>query len=806
MKDLAKDLRFGLRMLLRYPTVTLISLLTLGLGIGASTAVFSVIDATLLSPLPFPEPERLVSVSASNPAAGWPFMTISYPNFTDWSEQSSCFEATGIYGFDAVNVRGEEHPDRFTAIRASAGVLEVLRIQPIVGRMHDASSDHPDVDPVVLVSDSVWRERFDASPDVVGRTLAINEVPHEIIGVLPPETRSAIGRFDVWLPFTYGDVKENRGNRHYGGIARLNQGSTIEDANRELAMIADRLAEIYPDSNRGYSANTRSLTEVRLGNRTRSVVFVLCAAVGFVLLIACVNIANLLLSTAGSREREFAVRAALGAEPKRLLRQLMTESMLLALGGGLLGIAIAFWSVDILTASLQTTVRFIGETGVDGKALSFTFLVLLATTVGFGLPVALKVSGAGFSRIVRSNSRSGFGTRRDRIRRESLVVIQVALALALMASSALMIRSLINLKTVDPGFNADKLLTLRVLLPQQSYPSDTEISTFYEQSISEIASVPGIRSVSATSTIPLVGSTANTSISIEGRPVSNPEDTVFVGAEAIAPGYLEAMEIPLLEGRALTAFDRADGEPGVIISRSTARHFWPGESPVGKRMKYGSPDSANPWMTVVGVMGDYRFTSLESEPRLESLYPIFQFPTRAMTFVVRTEGDPSAMIAEVQHSIWRVGPELAIYQVATMDEVVERNTRSIDNLTTLLLGFGLVALVLALGGLYGVMSFTVGRRTKEIGLRMALGAQARSILRTILFRSTILVVVGLVVGGVIALLLTRSLNQVLFEISAFDPIAYGAVAAIMLVVGILAGLVPAVKAARVDPVIALRHE
>jgi len=806
MMDLGQDLRFGVRMLLRHPTVTIISLLTLGLGIGASAAVFSVVDATLLSPLPFPEPERLVSVSASKASAGFPFMTISYPNFTDWSEQSSSFEATGIFGFDAVNVRGEEQPDRFTAVRASAGVLETLRVQPVLGRVHDASSDHADAETVVLLSDAVWRERFAAAPDVVGSTLAINEVPHEIIGVLPPETRSAVGRFDVWLPFTYGDAKENRGNRQYGGIARLNQGSTIEDANRELATIADRLAEIYPDSNRGYSANTRSLTEVRLGNRTRSVVFVLCAAVGFVLLIACVNIANLLLSTAGSREREFAVRAALGAEPKRLLRQLMTESMLLALGGGLLGIAFAFWSVDILTASLQTTVRFIGETGVDGKALSFTFLVLLATTVGFGLPVALKVSGAGFSRIVRSNSRSGFGTRRDRIRRESLVVIQVALALALMASSALMIRSLINLKTVDPGFKIDKLLTLRVLLPQQSYPSDTEISTFYEQSISEIASVPGIRSVSATSTIPLVGSTANTGISIEGRPVSNPEDTVFVGAEAIAPGYLEVMEIPLLEGRALTAFDRADGEPGVIISQSTARHFWPEESPVGKRMKYGSPDSANPWMTVVGVMGDYRFTSLESEPRLETLYPMLQFPTRAMTFVVRTEGDPSAMIAEVQHSIWRVGPELAIYQVATMDEVVERNTRSIDNLTTLLLGFGLVALVLALGGLYGVMSFTVGRRTKEIGLRMALGAQARSILRTILFRSTILVVAGLVVGGVIALLLTRSLNQVLFEISAFDPMAYGAVAAVMLVVGILAGLVPAVKAARVDPVIALRHE
>ncbi|MEE4273903.1 MAG: ABC transporter permease [Thermoanaerobaculales bacterium] len=806
MHDLIKDIRFGVRMLARHPIVTVICLLTLGLGIGASTAVFSVVDATLLSPLPFPEPDRLVSVSASKPAAGWPFMTISYPNFTDWSEQSSCFEATGIFGFGAVNVRGEEHPDRFAAVQASAGVLEVLQVQPILGRVHDASNDRADADSVVLLSETVWRERFAAAPDVVGETLAINEVAHEIIGVLPAETRKAVGRFDVWLPFTYGDVKENRGNRHYGGIARLKPGFAIEDANIELAAIADRLAEIYPDSNRGYSANTRSLTEVRLGNRTHSVVFVLCAAVGFVLLIACVNIANLLLSTAGNREREFAVRAALGAGPRRLLRQLMTESMLLALGGGLLGIAIATWSVDILTASLQTTVRFIGDTGVDDRALSFTFLVLLATTVGFGLPVALKVSGSGFSRIVQSNSRSGFGTRRDRIRRESLVVIQVALALALMISSALMIRSLINLKTVDPGFNSDNLLTLRVLLPQQSYPTDTEVSSFFERSIREIATVPGVQSVSAASTIPLVGSTANTGVTIEDQPISDPSETVFVGAEAVAPGYLETMGIALLEGREFTTFDRTGDETTVIVSRSTARHFWPDESALGKRMKYGGSESSNPWMTVVGVMEDYRFTSLESEPRLETLYPMMSFSARAMTFVVRTVGDPAAATEDVRKAIWRVGPELAIFQVATMDEVVERNTTSIDNLTTLLIGFGLVALVLALGGLYGVMSFTVGRRTKEIGLRMALGAQARSILRTILQRSTLLVVVGLAVGGVIALMLSRTLSEVLFEIGSFDPVAYAAVAAVMLAVGILAGLVPALKAARVDPVIALRHE
>jgi len=806
MNDLITDIRFGVRMLARHPIVTVISLLTLGLGIGATTAVFSVVDATLLSPLPFPEPERLVSVSASKHSAGFPFMTISYPNFTDWSEQSSSFEATGIFGFDAVNVRGEEHPDRFTAVRASAGVLETLRVQPVLGRAHNASSDHADAEPVVLLSDAVWRERFAAAPDVVGSTLAINEVPHEIIGVLPPETRSAVGRFDVWLPFNYGEVRENRAQRHYGGIGRLNSGSTIEDANSELATIADRLAEIYPDSNRGYSANTRSLTEVRLGSRTRSVVVMLCAAVAFVLLIACVNIANLLLSTAGSREREFAVRVALGAGPRRLLRQLMTESMLLALGGGLLGIAISTWSVDALTSSLQTTVRFIGTTGVDGRALGFTLLVLLATTVGFGLPVAFRVSGSGLSRVINSSTRSGTGSRRDHNRREALVVVQVALAIALMISAALMIRSLMNLKTVDPGYDTDNLLTLRVLLPQESYPTDAEISTFFEQSIREISAVPGVRAVSATSTIPLVGSTSNTGISIEGQPISNPEETVFVGAEAIAPDYLETMGIPLLEGRDLNAFDRADTETAIIINSSMAQHFWPGESAIGRRVKYGSPESQNPWMEVVGVMGDYRFTSLEADIRLETLYPMISFPPPAMTFVVRTEGAPGAATTEIQKAIWRVGPELAVYQVATMDTIMARNTRSIDSLTNLLVGFGLIALVLALGGLYGVMSFTVGRRTQEIGVRMALGAESRSILRTIIQRSAALVLLGVLAGGLISWLLSWWLKGLLFEVSAVDPTAYIVVAGGMLAIGILASVVPAMKAARIDPVIALRNE
>lgn len=806
MVELMRDLRFGARMLLRHPTVTVISLLTLGLGVGASTAVFSVVDSTLLSPPPLEEPHRLVQLFASKPAAGWNRMTISAPNFKDWIDQNSSLEIAGIFGQQAVNVMGPEHPDRLLAIRASSGVLEALRIQPTVGRTYETSDDHPDAEPLVLLSDNVWRQRFAAEPDVVGSMLLIDDVPHQVVGVLPPEVEAAIGRFDLWTPFSYGEESEVRSNRNYDAIARLRDGVTVAEADRDLKVIGERLAVAYPDSNRGYSVNIVPLVEVLQGSRTRPVLFVLCAAVGFVLLIACVNIANLLLTTAGSREREFAVRTALGAGPRRLVRQLMTESVLLAVGGGVLGAVFSFWCVDILTASLQTTVRFMAETTVDGRALAFTLVVLGVTSIGFGLPVALRASRSRFADVISSSSRAVLGTRRERLRRDLLVIGQVALALALMISAGLMIRSLMTLKAVDPGFDTDNLLTLRVSLPDDGYPSDAERSAFFERGVREIAALPGVRSASATSTIPLVGSNSNASMSIEDFPISDPADKVFVGAEAIAPDYLETMGIPLFEGREFTPFDGADSPPVIIINHYMARHFWPDESAVGKRVKFGPVDSIYPWMEVVGVMGDHRQTALDTETRFETLYAQAQFPSSGMTFVARTDGDPASATAEVQKAIWSVGPKLAVYEVATMGEIVSRNTRSLDDLTTLLLGFGLIALVLALGGLYGVMSFAVGRRTQEIGLRMALGAEARSILRSVLQRSAKLVVLGVLAGGLIAWLLGWWLRGILFEVSAFDPVAYIVVAAGMLVVGSVAGLVPAMRAARIDPVIALRCE
>ncbi len=621
MTDFAQDLRFGIRMLLRHPTVTLISLLTLGLGIGASTAVFSVVDSTLLTPLPFEAPDRLVGLFTSKPSAGWRRMTVSAPDFKDWSEQSSSFEVTGIYGYQAVNVRGNEHPDRLTAIRASHDVLQVLEVQPEIGRAYDASADHPDADRVVLLSDKTWRQRFGADPDVVGTTLGINDVPHEILGVLPPEVNLAMGRFDIWTPFTYGEGAENRGNRWFRAIGRLRAGVTVAEADQDAKIVGDRLAETYPESNRGHTVTIDPLTEVLLGSRARPVLFVLCAAVGFVLLIACVNIANLLLSTAGSREREFAVRTALGAGPRRLVRQLLTESALLAIGGGLLGIAFAFWGVEILSAGLQTTIRSIGDTEVNGRALGFTLLVLCLTSAGFGLPVALRASRAGFSDVIRTGSRAVLGTVQQKIRRDLLVISQVALALALMISAGLMIRSLSTLKAVDPGFDTENLLTLRVTLTERQYPTEAERVAFFDRTVQDIAALPFVQSASATSMLPLLGSNSNSGVNIEDHPIDDPADTIFIGNEAVMPGYCETMGIPIHEGREFTAFDRADTQGVIIINQYMARHFWPEESALGKRLKFGPIDGDNPWLEVVGVMGDHRQTSLDTSARFEALYP-----------------------------------------------------------------------------------------------------------------------------------------------------------------------------------------
>jgi putative ABC transport system permease protein len=474
--------------------------------------------------------------------------------------------------------------------------------------------------------------------------------------------------------------------------------------------------------------------------------------------------------------------------------------------GGVLGVAIAFLGVDIFSAALADTVGSFGEITVDHRALGFSGLLLAVTTIGFGLPVALRASTTGFPELIRVGTRTVLGGRGVRLRQDVLVIAQVAMALALLVSATLMIRSLVALNSVDAGFTTDHLLTLRASLPEQRYPSDNERASFIQRAVDEIATVPGVRSAAAVSVIPLIGNNGNSSVTIDGHPITDPTDKVMVGSEAATPQYLETMGIPLLEGRAFSGLDRTDSPGVILINRHMARQFWPDQSAVGRRLKFGGADADTPWLEVIGVMGDYRQTSLDTPVRFETLRPLSQAAAPAVTFAVRTHGEPGSASGDIQTAIWRADPELALYAVATMDDIAETNIRGRADLAAVLSGFGVIALVLAVGGLYGVMSYSVSRTTHEIGLRMALGAEARSILMTVVRRSSSLVLLGLAVGGLLAWLLSEALQGMLFDVSAFDPATYLVVAAGMMSVGLVAGLVPAARAARIDPVVALVEE
>jgi putative ABC transport system permease protein len=785
--------------------VTIISVLTLGLGIGATAAVFSVVDATMLRPLPFPEPDELCRVYTSKLTTSGSRMTVSLPDFVSWRDRSASFEDMGVFEYGTYNLAGEGHPERVAAVHADAGVLRVLGSPPVVGRAHVAAEDGPGGGGVVMLSHGLWHRRFGGDLGVVSDTVVLDGVAHEIIGVLPPTVQTAVGPFDVWTPLAADPASSERSRRASSVLARLAPGVEPAVATAEMDAIAARLAEAYPNSNRGYGVRIVSLSEDLLGASSRRVLTLLVASVAFVLLIACVNIANLLLAAATSREREFAMRTALGAGTARMVRQILTEAALLASVGGVFGLVTASWGVRILSAGLEATIGSVGDIAVNQRALGFTVLVLVATTIGFGLPAALRASGTRFSGLIRTGARSVIGGRGSTMRRDALVVTQVAMALALLISAAVMNRSLLALRAVDPGFDTEGRLVLSLSLPKEQYPSETEQSAFFERALDEIGALPGVRSAAAASTIPLIGNTSNASVTFEDRPDPDPADKIFSGVEIVTPGFPETMGIPLLHGTDLDGVGRGS-TPGVIVNQHLAESIWPGESALGKRLKYGPRDSEIPWLEVVGVMGDYRQASLDREVRFETLVSYDLFSSPAMTFVVRTDGDPAAAAGAVRAAVWRIDPGLAIHDVATMAEIRAANTRSQNDLANMLAAFSLMALVLAAGGLYGVISYTVSRKTHEVGVRMALGAQTRTILLSVVRRTARLLAAGVLAGGLLAYLLTLTLRSVLYDVSASDPVSYLGVAAVMLTVGFAAGLVPAVRAARIDPTVALRYE
>lgn len=805
MRTLWQDLRYGLRMLWKSRGFTAVSALSLALGIGANTMIFSMVNALIIRPLPYADAGRLYVLAGTQLQKGIEEGGLSYPDFVDWQEQNRSFESVAAFYDRGFNLAGEHEPERVEGSSVSANVFRVLGVAPALGRDFLSEEDQADAAPVVLISHGTWQRRFNSDLNVAGKTIRIDGRNHSIIGVMPDGFKFP-EESEVWTPLALRNTEESRGTRYLNCVGRLRQGVMAEQAEAELRTIARQLEERYPISNGGWSAMVQPLREDLVGEEIRLFMSILLGAVGFVLLIACSNVANLLLARGAARQKEMGIRTALGAGRWRVVRQLLTESILVALMGGVLGIFIAMWGIDLMVASIPEQLPFWIRFDIDARVLVFTLIVSTMTGVVFGLAPALQASKPDLHSILKEGGRgSTEGIRRNRLR-SALVVVEVALALVLLIGATLMIKSFLRVQEIAPGFNPQGVLTMQLSAQGAQYDEDDQKAAFFTEVVRRIASVSGVRAVGATSSLPLGGNNSTTSLLVEGQtypPGAEPSAAIT----AIAGNYFEAIGIPLLQGRVFTERDAKEAPRVVIINETIARRFFQNEEPVGRRIqRSNSPDS--PWFTIVGVVGDVKRQELIERPEFQLYFPHEQNAWRAMTIVVRGEGDPTGLTAAVRNEIWRVDKDQPVYSVQTMERVIAASEAVwIARLQGSLMGLlGIVALVLASIGIYGVIAYSVSRRTHEIGIRMALGAQTRDVLRLVVGQGLILISIGIVIGLAGAFLLTRAMASLLYGVTATDPVTFIVVTFVLFSVALLASYIPARRATRVDPMTALRYE
>ena len=802
------DLRHAFRGLRRNPGFATVAVLTLALGIGANTAIFSVVNAVLLTPLPYPEPDRLVMAWESE-NDGSPTL-VSPANFVDWTEQSeTCSHIAALRGWDA-NLSGVDEPERLRGAMVTSELFNALGVAPLAGRTFLPEEDQPGRNRVVVLSYGLWQRRFGADPQIVGTSVAINGVNRTVIGVMPPQFKlplvtiqKAPEQSEIWTPWGMDanyTKRRDLGQLHV--IARLNPNVTVDQAQTEFTAISER-ANTEAVAGRRINAQVIPLHRNLVGD-VRSALLVLLGAVGFVLLIACSNIANLLLARAATRQREMAIRAALGASRWRIVRQLLTESVLLAMLGGLLGLLLALWSTDALVALSPADLPRLEEIGIDLNVLGFAFTTALVTGIAFGLAPAWQSSKSDLNKALKEGGRSstsGLGRRRLR---SILIVSQLALTFMLLVGAGLMIESFVRLSSVDAGFDAQNVLTMAISLPGARYPENEQQAAFFKQVSTRVESLPGVQSVGAISAIPLTGWQNTTSFAIEGRNEKSETEELH----AASPGYFRAMGIPLLRGRAFNEQDHATAERVVIVSEGLVRRYWPDEDPIGKHIQMGG-DSREPWRTIVGIVGDIKQSGLDSESTREYYISYLQDTwgmTWDMTLVVRTKDNPLSHISAIQNQVKAVDKDLPVYNVRTMEQLRERSAAP-QRFQMLLLGsFAAGALILAMVGLYGVMSYAVTQRTHEIGIRMALGAGKREVLSMVLGEGLTLALIGVAIGLAGSLALTRTLTSLLYEVSAIDPLTLVATPLLLAGVALGACFIPARRAAKVDPMVALRYE
>src|SRR5262245_54885447 len=799
MQTLIQDLRYGARILLKQPVFTLIAVLTLALGIGANTAIFSLVNAVLLRPLPFAESERLVwswgEFSGGNRASTSP------PDFLDFRAQNRSFEELAAGMFNSFNLTGAGEPERIIGSRVTANFFRALGVKLVQGRAFLPEEERSGAAQVAIIGQRLWQQRFGGDPRIIGKTITLDGRSHTVVGVAPDPT-SVLAEAEIWtpLPFDHPEMQVRR--FHFlRAIGRLKPGVTLQQAQADIDAVCAGLEKLYPESNKDWRLRLVPIRDFLVG-QTRRPLYVLLGAVGFVLLIAWANVANLMLAQASRRQKEVALRHALGANRMRLVRQLLTESALLSLIAGTLGLLLAWWGGDLLVTLAADAIPNVGEIAIDNRVLGFTLLVSLLTGVVFGLAPALQSSCPDLNETLKEGGKGGGSSSRLGRARNALIVIEVAMALVLLVGAGLLIKSFRRLQEVDPGFDPRNLLTMRLFLPQSKYAEPQQRQAFFEQVLRRIESLPGVQAVGTSTWIPTLGG-GDTYFTIEGRPFPDPNRKVTAFNPMVSHDYLRAMKIPLIKGRHFTEQEtKEEKSKTVIINEAFARAYFANDEPLGKRLII---DMGEPWTCeIIGVAGDTTQFAFDV-----SAFPVMYLPsirTGVAAVVVRASGNPMALTASVRAAVREVDRDQPIANIRSMDQILSTMTGD-ARFRTLLLGvFAAVALLLSAIGIYGVIAYSVAQRTREIGIRIALGAQGRNVLGLVIGQGMKLALIGVGVGIAGAWAMTRVLSNLLFNVSATDPLTFIGVSALLALVALLACYVPARRAMKVDPMVALRVE